>query len=329
MSSYCEEQPIAYEMIKKAIENNKIAHAYLFCLDNDAILLDFALGFAKTLFCPEFKIFDNNCEKCHICHRINGGNYPELKIINPDGLWIKKDQLLELQESFRMKPLEGNKKIYIINGADKLNVQAANSILKFLEEPEQNIIAILTSNDIHKVLPTIVSRCQVITLKDNKKQNEIITKYENIENKSLIKIGYLFCKSEDDLTYFLNDANNVTKLDSIILFIKRYETLGLDVILDMKQLWIDHFNDKEEYLWAFDVMTLFYKDVINCIYNRKLDVFFYYADIVESVAEKNELDRVIHKIQNIIAAKEKVKYNTNLSLLLDKLIIEMESEEVV
>lgn len=88
--------------------------------------------------------------------------YVDVKVIKSDGMWIKKDQLLDLQSEFNNKAFEGNKKIYIIRSAEKMNVQTANSILKFLEEPVDDIIAILITDNINMLLPTIISRCQVI-----------------------------------------------------------------------------------------------------------------------------------------------------------------------
>ena len=80
-----------------------------------------------------------------------------------DTILLQKEQLDELQKEFSEKSIFSNKKIYIINHADRLNKSAANSILKFLEEPEENIIAILITDNIYQLLDTIVSRCQIIS----------------------------------------------------------------------------------------------------------------------------------------------------------------------
>lgn len=323
LDNYCNGQPVAYDILKKAINNKTIAHAYLFCSDNAEVAFGFALCYAKTLLCPNNHLNVKTCNNCSICHRIDNNNFPELKIISPDGLWIKKDQLLGLQEEFRMKPLEGNKKIYIINNADQLNVQAANSMLKFLEEPEPNIIALLTTSDMNGILPTIISRCQLIKVTSN--NNSIKNNYDNVTNKTLIKIGELYYKNDADLKKFLGNDRNVIKLDAIVVFIKKYELLKFDVLLEIKKLWRDYIIEKEEYLWAFDIMVLFYKDVLNFMYNRELEVFGYYTSIIEKVASLNKTEDIIHKLQKILLIKEKVKYNMNLNLLMDKLIIEMES----
>jgi len=324
LDKYREGQPVAYDVLKNSIENNAIGHAYLFYSDSDKIALDFALCFAKTLLCPQNCCNNNKCGSCSICHRIDNNNFPELKIIEPDGLWIKKDQLIDLQENFRMMPLEGDKKIYIINGVNKLNNNAANSILKFLEEPEPNIIALLTTSDMHNVLPTIISRCQLISLKGYNDSDDKISTFDTISNKSIIEIGKIYNKDEDELKVFVEDAKNVAKLDAIVLFIKKYEVSKLDVLLDIKKQWNSQFTEKNDYTWAFDIMTLFYKDVLNFMYSRKLDIFDYYNEIIEMVAPLNKVDDIIRKLKKIILIKEKVKYNMNLNLLMDKLIIEME-----
>jgi DNA polymerase-3 subunit delta' len=323
-------QPIAYNILANAIKNKAIAHAYLFYADSSKIAVPFAISFAKTLLCPKNKLSEEECLDCTICHRINNNNFPEFKIIEPDGLWIKKDQLIELQEEFKMKALEGDKKIYVINEVDKLNNQAANSILKFLEEPESNIIALLTTSDIHSVLETIVSRCQVIFLKGN--LINTLSKgldVNNFANKTLLKIGMINYSNNDDILNYINDAKNVEKLENIVSFIKKYEALKLDVMIETKKLWNDKFTEKTDYLWAFEVMIMFYKDVLNFILNRELEIFDYYIEIIEFVASINKKDDIIYKLKKILLLKEKIKYNINSNLLIDKLIIELESGEHV
>jgi DNA polymerase-3 subunit delta' len=237
---------------------------------------------------------------------------------------------MELQEEFKMKALEGDKKIYVINEVDKLNSQAANSILKFLEEPESNIIALLTTSDIHSVLETIVSRCQVIFLKGN--LINTLSKgldVNNFANKTLLKIGMINYSNNDDILNYINDAKNVEKLENIVSFIKKYEALKLDVMIETKKLWNDKFTEKTDYLWAFEVMIMFYKDVLNFILNRELEIFDYYIEIIEFVASINKKDDIIYKLKKILLLKEKIKYNINSNLLIDKLIIELESGEHV
>ena len=314
-------QPVIYRILKNNIIKDKISHAYLFSSNNMFEIYSLAIAFSKSIFCPNSKINNTNCKNCHICERIDNHNYPEIKVIESDGFWIKKEQLLNLQHEFSMKPVEGNYRIYIIKEADKLNISSANSILKFLEEPNSGIIAILLTTDIQHVLPTILSRCQIISLNNNK-INE--SDFDDFENKTLLKIGEITYKNKDDLLNFINNQDNIDKIEAIINFAHQYEIKKLNIIIEIKKLWLDHFTKKEDNIWAFDILSLFYKDVLNYKYGRELDYFSYYKDKIDFVSNKNNIKNIIKKIELIILNKEKIKYNINLSLLMDKLILEME-----
>ena len=92
--------------------------------------------------------------------------YPDIKLIKPDGNNIRKRQLVELQKEYSNTSLLNNKRIYIIKNAEKMNQASGNTILKFLEEPEDNIIALLLTDNRYSVLETILSRCQILSLKE-------------------------------------------------------------------------------------------------------------------------------------------------------------------
>jgi DNA polymerase-3 subunit delta' len=101
LNDYQYGQPVAYNILANAIKNKTIAHAYLFYADNSKISVHFAISFAKTLLCPNNKLSEEECCDCSICHRINNNNFPELKIIAPDGLWIKKDQQWSFKKNLK------------------------------------------------------------------------------------------------------------------------------------------------------------------------------------------------------------------------------------
>ena len=109
--------------------------------------------------------FKNNDNK--IINFIDSNNYPDLFVIRPDGSSIKKGQLIDLQKEYSNKSLLDNKRIYIIEECEKMNQSSANTILKFLEEPEDDVVAILIADNRYHVIDTIISRCQIISLKEN------------------------------------------------------------------------------------------------------------------------------------------------------------------
>ena len=166
--------------VDKIVQSNMISHAYIIQVKNyeeDFLLVKL---FIKAILCNEKKKINDisSCNLCNVCSLIDSDNYPDLYIIEPDGKEIKKSQLLGLQKEFQNKSLLNNKRIYILKEADKLNESAANTILKFLEEPSENIIAILVTTNRYKMLETVLSRCQVLSIDSENKgliySNEII-----------------------------------------------------------------------------------------------------------------------------------------------------------
>ena len=160
LTDYKDKQEKAYKIFSNAINNNYLSHAYLIDENNSSDSFDIVMSFVKEVLGK--KIDDN--EKSILFKRIDDGNYPEIKIIVPDGNIIKKQQIIDLQRDFSTKSIEGNKRIYIVRDADKMRSETANSMLKFLEEPDNDILAILMTNNYNAILPTIISRCQAIKL---------------------------------------------------------------------------------------------------------------------------------------------------------------------
>lgn len=220
---------------------------------------------------------------------VNMENDNDIIIIEPGGLFITKDQILEMQLKVQNTSYTHNKKIYIINHAEKLNLYAANSLLKLLEEPEENIYAILITNNINNVLPTIKSRCQLIFLQTEELNNII-----------------------EEL-----DINNYILA---IKFIKILEKYGKKTIA--KYVEIQKLNDKTVLNEIFYILLLFYRDVINFKTNHKLSHFQNEKELIQKVEDANNLEELTKKILIINDIIVKLNYNLNINLLLDKFVIE-------
>ena len=298
LEDYIKEQPIITKLLINSIDNNKVVQAYLFVSNDKSFLTQFSIAFSKKLINPK------DDEK--INKNIDDNNYPELKIIKPVNNLIKKEELSALQKEFMVKPTLGEKLIYIIDGADKLNSSSANTILKFLEEPNDNIIAILLTDNLPKVLPTIKSRCQVLLFNNKSSDNYIDLLY----NK------YSIYKDDD---YLIDDFNE--QLDNSIKFIQLIEKLGINVFSHYKSDIFDIFKTKEDFQLLFEFMLYFYYDVLNIKINRSINSLTNYIDIVKKIANNNELIDVQKKLNLIEETQNKLDTNMNLKLLIDDFII--------
>lgn len=307
---YRDGQPIAVSIFENAIKENKISHAYLIDTNYYSKSLEFILDFIKQII----RLDIGNLEEFNnICCRIDNGNYTELKIIESDGNWIKKEQMRDLQDSFSLKGVEGNKRFYIIKDCEKMNLQTSNSILKFLEEPDDNVIAILMSNNISQLLDTIVSRCQLIRFNNDK----------ILQDSTILNLCNLLCYSNEERDLFLKDEFNANLVNSFIKFIKYFEECNSSVIVDIKKLWHDVFNDRKYVDIALDLWINLYYDILRIKSGLNLCFFVDYEEDINYLYSLNKEKNILFKIDKLIEFKGYLKYNLNLNLFIDKLVIDL------
>lgn len=285
-------QPILNKILNNINNNGNNVQAYILSGNDKENLINYAILFSKVLICPHK--YKKGCSECNICNRIDKENFGELKIINPVNKIIKKEAILELKNEFKTKSIEGKNEVYIINDAETLNGAASNTILKFLEEPDSNIVAIFTTTNLDSVIKTIVSRCQVI-------------KINNFQKKS----GIDFIKN---LTNF--DEETIYK---VIDFVKIIEKSSEDAIIDAKNLFFNYFNTKELLINAFNVILLYYKDMLN--YKIKNKCIYYEANDIKSLANIQNDNLISKKISFILENIAKLEYNVNILLFIDNFII--------
>ena len=155
---------IGQEQLKKmmglAIDRKRLSHAYLFSGPDNTGKRVASIIFAKSLLCSDFK--ESPCEKCSSCKKIEKLSHPDLLIVEPEPEKdiISIETIRKIKKFVGFKPFEGDKKIIIIDRVDKMKKEAANSLLKTLEEPPHDTLFILICPNIHSLYPTILSRCQ-------------------------------------------------------------------------------------------------------------------------------------------------------------------------
>lgn len=261
----------------------KLAHAFLIETNNIDFTFLNIIKLVKKLSC--FAKYQDNCDKCNICSLIDNNNLPSLQVIEPDGSKIKKEQILELKNKFKYKPIYTENNIYIIKNAEKLNESSANTMLKFLEEPNINIIGFFLTSSRDNVISTIKSRCQVYT--NNYEKKEVIEKYEEIE-----EIVY---------NYILNFEKSIT---NGLLYNKE--------ISSNENIIKNNIND------LFLIISSKYKNILSKKLDNNKDL-----DRFDFLIETNDIVQIIQKTKVIEETISKLVYNINIELLLDKFVIEM------
>jgi DNA polymerase-3 subunit delta' len=145
-------------LLRRALAQEHLPHSFLFTGMEGIGKQLTALTLAKVVNCGDGAAGDC-CDRCVSCRKAASGNHPDINIIERDGPFIKIEQIRALKQRLRFKPLEGRYRVTIINNAQNMKIEAANALLKVLEEPPAENLIILTAYEITSLLPTIVSRC--------------------------------------------------------------------------------------------------------------------------------------------------------------------------
>ena len=213
-------------LILQQNEKNKLSHAFLIETNN----INKCLEDIKTIIKVINKNEENDVEKL-----IDLGNLPSLVYIEPDGASIKKSQIEEMMNAFSTKPIYSKFNNYVIINENKMNESSSNALLKFLEEPEDNIIGFLIVGNKENVLPTIKSRCEII---------HVDYDIENNFDEELLKVAYEY---EDKL--FNSDDIFINKDIILSKYSEREDIEKILLILFYKyyNILLENLSEKDKY----------------------------------------------------------------------------------
>jgi len=318
----------AKKILQKQIKSSRVSHAYLFTGREGIGKKTLAIQFAKALFCRQ--IVSDSCDSCITCRKIEHYNHPDLKSIEieEDSKQLKIDQIREMQRTLAYKPYEGERKVYIIDDADHMTSQAANSLLKTLEEPPSYATIILLAEDINKILPTVFSRCQHIKLsaiskskiKDllidkgiKKDKIEILSRLANGSPGQALRLSSeegLFSQREEVLSFLIK----LQKIDSVKLF------EFVDIMVKLYKQGFPLFDLLSN--WYHDIMMYKQDSESNDIIN-----YDYRKNIIEEVNSYN-INELISILNLINKYQQYIDHNVRKDLVLQVLLLKIRNKRV-
>ena len=259
-------QPRFYKQITKALDKGFLSHAYLIETNNNSVdvVKKYVLFLVEKIYEDSYKNNSVTIDKDKLFHLIENNEFPDYIEVYPINNQIKKEQLLFIKDEFANKSLYNTKKVYVVFDCEKMNVNSANTILKFIEEPSDDIVAIFVTSNQYNILDTIRSRCQAVRLQyeeknditfsddllefvddiNNRKDNDLMLKF-NYYNSNMFKDKSLATDfMRDLLKYFETLLNKKSSNDSLedlvsIISILENELKKLKYNVNMK-LWLDN-----------------------------------------------------------------------------------------
>lgn len=244
-------QPLVYQQFVTILEQGRLAHAYLF--SGDFASFEMALFLSQALFCQE-KVGVHPCGKCRSCRLIESNDFSDVTIVAPQGNFIKTDTIRELVKNFSQSGFESSQQVFIIRDAEKMHVNAANSLLKVIEEPQSTIHIFLLTNQEEAVLPTIKSRTQIISFPQNLPYLERILEEEGLLKTQASLIARLVSSQEEAKRLatnksFIDLLDQAKKFTELLLTDSNRAYLQVGVLVSLAV-------EKAEQGRLFDVLSL-------------------------------------------------------------------------
>ena len=212
------------QLLQRAIAHHGLGHAYLFFGEDSIGKYLTARTFTQCIQC-QTRNHTDPCQQCEGCRAVESNTHPDVQEINADGSQIKIDQIRAIQELLIYRPLMGNRKVILMDQADRMNLLAANAFLKTLEEPPNQSLIILISSRPDRLPGTILSRCQPVRF--NPPQQEDIIRWaldnrklpqpeaELIAALSMGKVGVVMTADLDELKTQRNKALDIVSIDAL------------------------------------------------------------------------------------------------------------------
>lgn len=321
--SITERQPFLTKHFAKLIRENKLVHAYLLSGAEGTGKIELAKWVAKGIFCLNSQ---NGvpCLKCSECNRIENNNHPDVVTIMPDGLSIKVEQIRYLKSEFNKSGVESDRKVFIIQDAQKMSIGAANSLLKFLEEPSGNITAFLLTSEPQKLLPTIISRCQEVEMQQltsGQLEQELIS--ESISEKNshiLANLAQSVVEAKK-----INDNENFDKiLATVNNWYRKLLRKDLLSFVMIQSKIIGLIQNKEDQNLVLQVIILTVRDTVLERFGLTEEIVFKEnIDFIQQNTAQITDDKLVNGLNLVVESNRKLASNISMQNMLETLTLNL------
>jgi len=308
------------EILLRTIHNHRIAQAYLFAGPNGIGKKMMALAFTQAILCP----VSTGCGKCPTCLKVDHGNHPDVHLFAADGATIKIEKVRALQREISLRPLEAKYKICIINDAEQFTPNAANALLKTLEEPQAGTVLILLTSHTEKLLTTIRSRCQILPFSRLLKTQMATILKQKLE-LSDTEANILAALSEGSFKKALG-SNRELFLKKRTELIQSLSALRAGSTIPIFAFATELEAEKESINDILDIFQTFYRDVL--LLKQQGNKQLVNIDMLETLQQQNNsttTTSLLTKLKALDSARQHLQRNVNTSLALEVMLMRITS----
>ena len=324
------EEILGNEMVKdhfkKAIANHKISHAYILTGEAGMGRKSIANAFAMTLLCE--KGGSEPCMSCHSCKQVMSGNHPDLIYVThekPGSIGVD-DVREQINDTIMIRPYSSYYKIYIVDEAEKMTVQAQNALLKTIEEPPAYAVIILITTNQEAFLPTILSRCVQMKLKPLKDFTirNYLTQNLHIAEKDA-DICAAFARGNLGKAIHLALSDEFRELfQKVMVLVKNVGTMDISMLLDcIREMKEQNFDIGE----VLDLMQFWYRDVLMFKVTKDMNLLIFKNEykMINETGEKVDYAGLEAILAAIDTARTRLNANVNMELAMELLLLTMKN----
>lgn len=313
----------AEKLLKNAIKENMISHAYLFSGPNGTGKLAAANRFAKAIFCLAQKDGEA-CNSCHECRKFENGNQQDLHYITPEGQSIKIDQIRQLQRDLSYRTTSSQRTVYIIEQAEKMTIQAANSLLKFLEEPTSPVVAILITSNVQAVLPTIRSRTMTVPFSPLRPKQMLEILLEEGATSTLARTAVHLTSGIDGARSLL-EKNGFAEIRSLVIQLGKESVTKYTQAMVTAQQKLFKSEYADQITLVLQLLILWYKDMTQFQAGRQDSIVF--TDQLEWIsahAFTRSFSSWIACMEAVLEADKRIRANVAPQLAFEQLLVKLQ-----
>lgn len=320
-------QERALQLLKNIIKSDQIGHAYLFSGKEGIGKRTTAIVFAKAINCTNLSDDFNPCNSCASCLKIEQGIHPDFQIISPINSVITIGQIKNIKEIIYWKPLTGRKKIFLIDDAHKMTVEASNSILKILEEPPEYAILILITHSPGSILPTIVSRCHQISFQpiSATKQKEVLDGMNmRLDDSQWQEIVLLSAGSLSKAIELASDPLKMQEKDRYIEWLLKTKPEQRII-----QFFSSSENEVKDILNSFldfvEIMVLWFRDIMFFQLGLAQEILSFpgHIDNIKKYAQYYTQEKIILILNYLTETPQRTERNIRPEILLENFIMQL------
>lgn len=317
-------QPVAIKQIQSLIQKKRVGHAYIIEGAKGTGKVKVMQFFVQLILC-ENPIQNVPCETCRSCKRLKSNNHLNFRELEPDGQFIKRGQIDDLIQEMSKTAIETGRKIYVIHHADQLNASAANTLLKFLEEPQSEITAILLTDRMHALIPTIRSRCQHISLAA---MPQSVLKQRLVEQGITDSMASTVCRMTnqvEEAIVLAKDEHFGLARKSVLKLVEASGKSVQDALMCIHEDFGPLLKEKEQAEQALDLLLFAYRDIV-AIKASNVAVCTY-PDMIpywNQVALHTTYEQLSKQLEIILHAKQNLHKNMNRTLMMEQLMLNLQ-----